>query len=68
MSEKLDIELFRSKTLDLRSIRLVVREDGSVRIDAQDMGELVEQVGANPTTSFGSKWVAPRSPSLFSLY
>jgi hypothetical protein len=54
MSEKLDVELFRGESQDFRSIRLEVKEDGSVKIDAQDMGEFVEQVWGDSDYEF---WV-----------
>jgi hypothetical protein len=42
MSEELAVELFRDDSHNFRSIRLEVKKDGSVKIDAQDMGKLVE--------------------------
>jgi hypothetical protein len=47
-------ELYRQEGAHFRSIRLSVETNGSVRLDAQDMGELVEQVWGDDDYEF---WV-----------
>ena len=41
MSDELSTELYRQEGAAFRSVRLTVKADGSVLLDAQDMGELV---------------------------
>ncbi len=52
--ESYSTELFRQEGAQFRSVRLSVNGDGSVRLDAQDMGELVEQVWGDDDYEF---WV-----------
>ena len=44
MTETYSIELYRQQADTFRSVRLSIKGDGSVRIDAQDMGKVVEEV------------------------
>ena len=44
MTETYSIELYLQEADNFRSVRLAVHADGSVRLDAQDMGKLVEEV------------------------
>ena len=61
MTQDLDVELFRDETQSFRSIRLEVKDDGSVKIDAQDMGKLVEEMWGDSDYEF---WVEVRSSEL----
>lgn len=61
MSKALDVELFRDDSQNFRSIRLEVKEDGSVRIDAHDMGSIVEEMWGDSDYEF---WVEVKSTEL----
>src|SRR5260370_37638587 len=52
MSETYSIELYRQEADNFRSGRLAVHADGSVRLDAQDMGKLVEEVWGDTDYEF----------------
>jgi hypothetical protein len=54
MKEKLSVELFRDESQNFRSVRLEVKDDGSVKMDAQDMGKLVEKIWGDSDYEF---WV-----------
>jgi hypothetical protein len=47
-------ELYRQEGVQFRSVRLSDEGDGSVRLDTQDMGELVEQTWGDEDYEF---WV-----------
>jgi hypothetical protein len=53
MTETYSTELYRQEGNNFRSVRLSVAADGSVRFDAQDMGELVEEVWGDSDYEFG---------------
>lgn len=44
MSEKITEEIFRQEGENFRSIMITLEADGTLQIDTQDMGPLVEQV------------------------
>ena len=46
-------ELYRQEGDNFRSVRLSVAADGSVRLDAQDMGKFVEEVWGESDYEFG---------------
>jgi len=52
MTETYSIELYRQEADNFRSVRLAVHADGSVRLDAQDMGKLVEEVWGDTDYEF----------------
>jgi len=54
VNEPLSIELYRQEGAEFRSVRLSVGPDGSVRVDAQDMGQFVEQTWGDSDYEF---WV-----------
>jgi hypothetical protein len=54
MSEIHSAELYRQEGAAFRSVRLSVEPDGSVRLDAQDMGKSVEEMWGDGDYEF---WV-----------
>jgi hypothetical protein len=52
MTETYSIELYLQEADNFRSVRLAVHADGSVRMDAQDMGKLVEEVWGDTDYEF----------------
>jgi hypothetical protein len=54
MTEKYYTEIFRQEGDSFRSVRVTVEADGSVRLDAQDMGKQVEAVWGDSDYEF---WV-----------
>ena len=54
MTETHSSEIFRQEGDSFRSVRLCVNADGSVRLDAQDMGKQVEEVWGDSDYEF---WV-----------
>ena len=54
MAEPCSAELYRQEGDPFRSVRLSVNADGSVRVDAQDMGTVVENVWGESDYEF---WV-----------
>jgi len=44
MNETYSVELYRQEGAEFRSVRLTVKSDGSVLLDAQDMGKSVEEI------------------------
>jgi hypothetical protein len=54
MNETNSTELYRQEGPEFRSVRLSAGTDGSIRLDAQDMGALVKQVWGDEDYEF---WV-----------
>src|SRR5579863_7521895 len=54
MTQPHSIELYRQEGDPFRSVRLIVNADGSIRIDAQDMGKRVEEIWGDSDYEF---WV-----------
>jgi|SRR5579862_863817 len=54
MTEPFSIELYRQEGEPFRSVRLFVDADGSLRLDAQDMGKVVEEMWGDGDYEF---WV-----------
>jgi hypothetical protein len=54
MTEDCSAELFREEGDPFRSIRLCVHPDGSVKLDAQDMGKAVKEIWGDSDYEF---WV-----------
>src|SRR5437667_12838343 len=52
MTETYSIELYLQEADNFRSVRLAGHADGSVRLDAQDMGKLVEEVWGDTDYEF----------------
>jgi hypothetical protein len=52
MPETYSTELYRQESDSFRSIRLSVNPDGSIRLDAQDMGKHVEEVWGDSDYEF----------------
>ena len=44
MDDPFEAELYRHEGAEFRSIRLELREDGSLRLDCQDIGESVKRI------------------------
>ena len=44
MTETYSTELYRQEGDNFRSVRLSVNGDGSIKLDAQDMGKLVKEI------------------------
>ncbi len=57
-------ELYRQEGVQFRSVRLSVEDDGSVRLDTQDMGELVEQTWGDEDYEFLGRCSAHRNPEV----
>jgi len=53
MTESYSSELYRQEGDSFRSVHLSVTADGSVRLDAQDMGKFVEEVWGDRDYEFG---------------
>jgi hypothetical protein len=54
MNETYSAELYRKEGAEFRSVRLTVKPDGSVLLDAQDMGKSVEEIWGDTDYEF---WV-----------
>ena len=54
MNETYSAEIYRQEGAEFRSVRLSVRVDGSLRLDAQDMGKFVEETWGDSDYEF---WV-----------
>jgi hypothetical protein len=54
MSETYSAETYRQEGTEFRSVRLSVRADGSVCLQAQDMGKLTEEIWGDKDYEF---WV-----------
>lgn len=54
MSEAYSAETYRQEGAEFRSVRLSVSADGSVRLQAQDMGKLTEEIWGDADYEF---WV-----------
>jgi hypothetical protein len=57
-------ELFRQEGKEFRSVRLRVGPDGSVSMDTQDIGPLVEKIWGDDDYEFGVRVPAAASPKL----
>ena len=44
MADRIEAEIARQEGTEFRAVRLVVEADGGVRLEAQDMGPLVESI------------------------
>ena len=64
MPEAYSAELYRQEGDNFRSVRLNVRSDGSIRLDAQDMGKLVEEAWRDDDYEF---WVDVPATALHKL-
>jgi hypothetical protein len=64
MTEGYSAELFRQDGDAFRSIRLCVKPDGSIKMDAQDMGKTVEEVWGDDDYEF---WVDVPAMALHKL-
>ena len=64
MYERYYTELYRQDGTNARSVRLTVRPDGSIKIDAQDTGEYVEQTWGDSDYEF---WVDVPASALAKL-
>src|SRR5271167_2902752 len=54
MDETYSVELYRQEGVEFRSVRLKVKLDGSVLLDAQDMGKTVKEIWGDDDYEF---WV-----------
>jgi hypothetical protein len=54
MTETYSTELYRQEGDDFRSVCLSVNADGSIKLDAQDMGKLVKEIWGDDDYEF---WV-----------
>jgi hypothetical protein len=54
MDETYSVELYRKEGAEFRSVRLTAEADGSMRLDAQDMGKAVEEIWGDDDYEF---WV-----------
>jgi|SRR5271156_612526 len=54
MDETYSVELYRKEGAEFRSVRLTAEANGSVRLDAQDMGKTVEEIWGDDDYEF---WV-----------
>ncbi len=65
MNETYSAETYRQEGAEFRSVRLSVFGDGSICLDAQDMGKLTEEIWGDEDCEF---WVnVPATHSLNSL-
>jgi hypothetical protein len=64
MTETRSAELYRQEGAEYRSIRLTVHPDGSVRLDAHDMGKLTEEMWGDTDYEF---WVDVPATALSKL-
>jgi hypothetical protein len=64
MTEIYSAELYRQEGAAFRSIRLNVNADGSVKLDAQDMGKGVEEIWGDDDYEF---WVDVPAKALHKL-
>jgi hypothetical protein len=62
--ETYSAELYRQEGENFRSVRLTVHSDGSVRLDAQDMGKVVEEMWGDDDYEF---WVDVPATALHKL-
>ena len=54
MNETYSAELYRQEGAEFRSVRLSVRSDGAIRLDAQDMGKSTKEIWGDDDYEF---WV-----------
>jgi hypothetical protein len=54
MNETYSVELYRQEGAEFRSVRLTVKPDGSVLVDAQDIGKSVAEIWGDDDYEF---WV-----------
>jgi|SRR5271155_25033 len=52
MDETYSVELYRQEGVEFRSVRLKVKPDGSVLLDAQDMGKTVKEIWGDDDYEF----------------
>jgi len=52
VSEKLSEEIYRQEGENFRSVMITLEADGSLQIDTQDMGPLVEEVWGDSDYEF----------------
>jgi hypothetical protein len=64
MTEQYSEEIYRQEGDEFRSIRLTVNVDGSVKLDAQDMGATVESIWGDDDYEF---WVDVPASALHKL-
>ena len=64
MTETYSTQIYRQEGDSFRSVRLSVNADGSVRLDAQDMGKQVEEVWGDSDYEF---WVDVPAAALHKL-
>lgn len=64
MTEPYHVELFRQEGEQFRSVRLSVHADGSVCLDTQDMGKLVEEIWGDSDYEFSVDVPAGALPKL----
>ena len=64
MTEIYGAEIYRQEGAEFRSIRLTVQADGSVKLDAQDMGKTTEKVWGDNDYEF---WVDVPAKALHKL-
>jgi len=64
MTETYSAELYRQEGDDFRVVSLKINADGSVRLDAQDMGKVVEKIWGEDEYEF---WVDVPSTELQKL-
>ena len=64
MNETYSAEIYRQEGAEFRSVRLSVGADGSVSLDAQDMGKLTEEIWGDGDYEFGVDVPATALPKL----
>jgi hypothetical protein len=64
MSETYSAELYREEGAEFRSVRLTVKPDGSILVDAQDMGKTVQEIWGDDDYEF---WVDVPSTAIRKL-
>jgi hypothetical protein len=64
MDETYSAELYRTEGAEFRSVRLTVKPDGSILLDAQDMGKTVEEIWGDTDYEF---WVDVSATALRKL-
>ena len=64
MSSTYSAEIYRQEGAEFRSVRLSVRSDGSVCLDAQDMGNLTKEIWGDDDYEFWVDVPAPALPKL----
>ena len=64
MSETFSAEIYRQEGSEFRSVRLSVSSDGSIRIDAHDMGETAKAIWGDDEYEFWIDVPATALPKL----